>query len=205
MTTRRHALVLLAAAPFIPNCAPAQTPDAAASWRHPDAAAADPRRYALAHAILAPNPHNTQAWQVAFDGDDGMTLYCDLERRLPFTDPPNRQITLGCGAFLELYRLAAQGRAVEIAPFPEGEPDGLLDQRPVAHVKLGAPTGEAPDPLFAHIGARRTNRNVYDARTPEADKLQAIAAACAGPGLGAEAIADATRLTLCRDLVWRGF
>jgi hypothetical protein len=166
---RRHALALLAATPFAASCGAG--PDAAASWRYPGAGQADPRRFALAHAILAPNPHNTQPWQVAFDDANGMTLYCDLERRLPFTDPNDRQITLGCGAFLELYRVAASsvGQFAEITFFPEGQPTPRLDERPIARVTFSPVANAAPDPLFRFITERRTNRNVYDVeRVPEA-------------------------------------
>ena len=71
------------------------------------------RRRALSYAILAPNPHNRQPWLVRLDGDDALTLYCDLDRRLPATDPYDRQIVIGHGAFLELLALAAaeDGRA----------------------------------------------------------------------------------------------
>ena len=99
MSTRRHVLQLLAAAPALSACGGGDLPDPIAAWRDPGAGEQDPRRFALAHAILAPNPHNTQAWQVELRGDDEMLLYCDLERRLPFTDPNDRQITIGCGCF----------------------------------------------------------------------------------------------------------
>src|ERR1700741_606311 len=110
MSTPRPVLSLPAAAPFTPGlsaCSQSNLPDPAAGWRNPGAGESDPRRFALAHAILAPNPHNTQPWQVDLRGEDEMLLYCDLERRLPFTDPLDRQITIGCGCFLELYRIAA--------------------------------------------------------------------------------------------------
>ncbi|MEO1642986.1 MAG: twin-arginine translocation pathway signal protein, partial [Pseudomonadota bacterium] len=67
----------------------------------------DVRKRALSYALLAPNPHNLQPWLVSLDGDDGLTLYHDSKRRLPVTDPYDRQITIGCGAFLELLSLAA--------------------------------------------------------------------------------------------------
>jgi len=62
----------------------------------------DPRKYILSHAILAPNPHNRQPWLVDLGVENEMTLYCDLDRRLPHTDPFDRQITVGLGCFLEL-------------------------------------------------------------------------------------------------------
>lgn len=54
----------------------------------------DPRKNALSHAILAPNPHNRQPWIVALNGEDELTLYFDTDKQLPHTDPFDRQITI---------------------------------------------------------------------------------------------------------------
>ena len=102
-------------------------------WRAaPASTATDPRLRAAAWAVLAPNPHNRQPWLMRLDGTDTMTLFCDLDRRLPETDPFDRQILIGLGAFLELFRLALleQGLDASITPFPEGEPQPRLDARP---------------------------------------------------------------------------
>jgi hypothetical protein len=163
MATRRSFLQVLAAGPLLAGCG-SQGPDPAAAWRNPGAGETDPRRWALAHAVLAPNPHNRQPWLVDLPGDDQIVLYADLERLLPATDPPNRQITLGCGAFLELLDLAARQRGLraEITPWPEGEPQPRLDTRPVAHVRLTPDATVAPDPLFDRILARHTTRQPFD-------------------------------------------
>lgn len=207
MPTRRHALALLAAAPFATSCDAA--PDAATmGWRMAAARTADPRRFALAHAILAPNPHNTQPWQVAFDDAQGMMLYCDLDRRLAFTDPNDRQITIGCGAFLELYRMAAlsAGHIAQVTLFPEGAPAGRLDGKPLAHVTLTPRTGDAIDPLFAYIAARRTNRNVYDVeRIPDETLLLRAAGQTGGFMGGVRWTTNPERVAPIRDLVWRAF
>ncbi len=211
MPSRRHVLALLAATPFVSSCGGGNGADAVAGWRGPGAGEADPRRFALAHAILAPNPHNTQPWQVAFDGEDGMTLYCDLERRLPFTDPNDRQITIGCGAFLELYRLAAEslGYAALIDMFPEGAPVGRLDEKPIAHVRLARHqqrVAPPPNPLFGAITARRTNRNVYDIeRIPDDTLLLRASAQIAGFMGGVRWTVAPDRVAPLRDLVWRAF
>ena len=63
---------------------------------------ADLRRWMLAHALLAPNPHNRQPWLADLRRDGEITLVCDGERLLPETDPFGRQIVIGCGAFIEL-------------------------------------------------------------------------------------------------------
>ena len=57
MPTRRHVLQVLAAAPALASAGCAATRDPAAAWRAPGLGERDPRRFALAHAILAPNPH----------------------------------------------------------------------------------------------------------------------------------------------------
>lgn len=207
MTSRRHVLALLAATPFVTSCG-ASGPDPAAGWRDPGAGQTDPRRFALAHAILAPNPHNTQPWQVALEGEDAIALYCDLDRRLPFTDPNDRQITIGCGAFLELYRIAASqlGLASRITLFPEGAPTSQLDERPIAHVAFTPQANAAPDPLFAYITARRTNRNIYDLeRIPEDTLLLRATAQVAGFMGGVRWTIAPDRVAALRDLVWRAF
>lgn len=212
MTTRRHVLQLLATAPLISACGGGDLPDPVAAWRDPGAGETDLRRFALAHAILAPNPHNTQAWLVELDDGDGMTLYCDLERRLPATDPLDRQITIGCGCFLELYRMAAasRGYAPDIAYFPRGEPAPRLDQRPIAHVKIGAVTGQPYiEPGFAKIAERRTTRGVYEARAPSGEDFDTLVNVVTGmgeeyPGRVAWT-AETARVAQGRDLIWRAW
>ena len=155
--------------------------------------------------MLAPNPHNRQPWLMRLDADGGMTLFCDLDRRLPVTDPLDRQITIGLGAFLELFRLALaeQGIAATITPFPEGEPAPRLDRRPVARVTL-APRGR-PDPLFAAAPARRSAKQPFDmARPPEAAEVARLRAALLRPeGMGAAL--DPALVARIRDVVWQAW
>jgi len=214
MTTRRHVLEWLAAAPVLSACGGdgADFPDPAAAWRDPGAGATDVRRFSLAHAILAPNPHNTQPWLVELDDADGMTLYCDLDRRLPFTDPLDRQITIGCSCFLELYRLSAglHGYWPTITPFPDGEPTPRLDARAIAHVQLGSRMEQAnSDPSIRQIVNRRTNRKPFEARVPDAQALDDLNNVVTGMGEeypgGVYWTNDPARVALGRDLVWRAW
>jgi len=211
---RRHVLNLLAIAPAVAalapaaGCAASDLPDPIAAWRSPGAGETDPRRYALAHAILAPNPHNMQPWLVDLAGADSLTLRADLTRLLPATDPPNRQITIGCGAFLELLDIAARqnGHRAEIALWPEGEPQPRLDARPIANVRLIADPSVAKDPLYAEIIRRRTNRMKYDlAAPPAADALDQIVAQAGGAGLAYGHTAAPAETARLRDLVWRAW
>ncbi|MDP3740563.1 MAG: hypothetical protein Q8R02_24465 [Hyphomonadaceae bacterium] len=173
------------------------------AWREAGAPEEKRRRF-LSYALLAPNPHNRQPWLVKLEGEDDLTLYCDLDKRLPATDPYDRQITLGCGAFLELFSIAAanEGFGVEITPFPEGEPRPRLDQRAVASVRLIA-SGAAKDPAFAFITARRTNRNTYDKRDVAPDLLKQLETAGSIHGLAAHTTGEGELAAKLRDLTWR--
>lgn len=164
----------------------------------------DPRKRALSYALLAPNPHNRQPWLVRLEGADALTLQVDPARRLPATDPLDRQIVIGCGAFLELLAIAAaeEGYRADIVAFPEGEDMRTLDTRPVARVTLVSGAGQR-DPLAAHILARRSNKTVYEPREVAAADLQALADAGRAPGITSVTTADAGLVARLRDLTWR--
>ncbi|MGR3490456.1 MAG: Acg family FMN-binding oxidoreductase, partial [Shimia sp.] len=158
----------------------------------------DPRLKALSHAILAPNPHNMQPWQIALEGDDAIRLHIDPDRLLPHTDPFNRQITIGQGCFLELLRmaLAEQGIGCEITPFPEGADPNALDSRPVAQVTLvGSAT---PDPLFQHHISRRSLKEPFDTARPVDQATLARITAAGGAGTGGSIAPD--EIAYWRDL-----
>jgi hypothetical protein len=176
-------------------------------WRIAGTIETEPRRKALSFAILAPNPHNRQPWMVDLSGDDEIVLYCDPERRLPVTDPFNRQITIGLGCFLELLRLAAaeDGYSTDITPFPDGYSDESLDERAVARVRF-AKAG-SPDALFKHVLNRRSNKEPFDLERAVATKDVAAIAQAAGPvgGVTADTATTADMVGKLRDLTWRGF
>ncbi len=124
----------------------------------------DVRLDAFRHAILAPNPHNRQPWVIQLVGENEAIITADLLRDLPITDPFDRQITIGFGTFLETARIAAAQRGVEmtIDPFPEGGSPQSLDMRPIAHLTFAPSAAQQPDPLFAQITRRRSNKGEYD-------------------------------------------
>ena len=172
MTSRRNflriagtsAVILAAGAAGLTQCDP--MPDAAVeAWKGPLPSVRDPRVRALSFALLAPNPHNMQPWIADLREPGAITFFCDRSRLLPETDPYSRQITIGCGAFLELLRMGAaqQGFRAEFAYFPAGEwPEGAVGEQPLCRVSFVADPGGARDPLFAHVLARRTNRGGYE-------------------------------------------
>ncbi|MDO9113137.1 MAG: nitroreductase family protein [Polaromonas sp.] len=174
--------VVLGATASLAGCSSELPPEAIAAWNGPAADTADVRRWILSYAILAPHSHNLQSWQVDLRQPGEITLYCDLTRLLPETDPQSRQIMMSHGTFLELLDLAAKqkGLRADITLFPQGEfGPATLDKRPVARIVLAADAGIKPDPLFADILKRHTNREAYEMREPAAGALQAIAASVA--------------------------
>ena len=209
MTTRRRFLTILGGGVVVAA--------ATGSWaltREPTAARApwaaagkmvdgDPRTRWLSWAILAPNPHNRQPWIVDLRVPNEITLLVDLDRRLPDTDPFDRQITIGLGAFLELARMAAaeEGIALDVKAFPDGAGTASLDLRPIARLKVMTKEA-APDPLFHHVSLRRTNRAAFDvSRAVSQSDLEAIAAEAIP--LRAGFTADTTEVARLRDIAWR--
>lgn len=187
------------------GCAPAGS-DPRAAWVNPGAGETDVRRKALSWAILAPNPHNMQPWIVDLSVADEITLYIDRTRLLPVTDPFNRQIVIGCGAFLELLMLALskQTRAARVTLFPDGEAQPLLDARPLFRVKIEG--GQAMfDPLFDHVLARRTHRGAYTDGPIPTELAAALRSAMAAQSTVAAFVETApARVARLRDLVYRG-
>lgn len=164
----------------------------------------DYRKRALSYALLAPNPHNRQPWLVRLDGADALTLYVDLDRRLPATDPFDRQITIGCGAFLELLSIAAaeEGYRTDIAYFPEGEDLKTLDHRAIASVRFIEGEG-LRDPSFGQILARRSNKEIYEPRDVPEGALAAVTDAARRYGVTAGAVGNTDLGAKLRNLTWR--
>ena len=151
----------------------------------------DPRMAALSWAILAPNPHNRQPWQAELIGSDRVRIWREEARNLPETDPFDRQMTIGMGCFLELFRQAAadKGLVAEMTLFPDGEGG------PVADIAL-VPGGN-PDPLFQFVSSRHTNRLAYESRLPSSAAMAVIAPEAS------EIITDTERVDALRKLTWR--
>ncbi|MGH1358700.1 MAG: Acg family FMN-binding oxidoreductase [Burkholderiaceae bacterium] len=150
---------------------------AIAAWAGPNDALPI-REWVLSHALLAPNPHNRQPWFVSLRGDDSIELRIDKDRLLPHTDPFGRQILIGTGAFLGLLEMAAaeRGYRTNMTLFPAGFKDDSLTSfgdQPVALIRLQKDAAIAPDPLFAQVFKRRTERGAYDLQRSLPDELLA--------------------------------
>jgi hypothetical protein len=179
--------VILAAGATVATIATRQPRTALLPWQTAGLPT-EARRRALSFALLAPNPHNRQPWMVDLRTDGEVTLYVDTNRLLPHTDPFNRQITIGLGCFLELMRMAAaqDGYRVDITAFPQGYATAGLDGRPVARAVFVPDANVQPDPLFAHVMTRRSNKEPFDTTRAVAPGLLAPLAAAvrAGSGFG---------------------
>lgn len=176
---------VLAAAPLT-GCSAAYPAAAVRAWQAPSGAV-DVRSWMLAHALLAPNPHNRQPWIADVRRSGEITLVCDPERLLPETDPFGRQILIGCGAFIELAVMAAaeRGHRVMVNLFPDGEPGPreLPGGRAVARLVVEPDASLPRDPLFEQIRRRRTHKEAYDnARALPAALLQSLQTTAAERG-----------------------
>lgn len=107
-------------------------------------------------AILAPSPHNAQAWQFRI-GPMHIDLFADRTRATGALDPYLRELHVGLGAALENLVLTAHARGFEpsVLLVPAGERSSH-----VAHVVV-RPGPRRPSPLADAIAARHTNRYPY--------------------------------------------
>lgn len=118
----------------------------------------------LASSLNAPSPHNTQPWLFKLLGEREALLYVDRTRLLPRTDPPARQVHIGCGCLIEAFALGATsfGWAAQVSLFPQGAYTDLaqVGHAPVARLALSS-RAAAADPLAPQIHARQTSRLPY--------------------------------------------
>ena len=196
--------VVLSAIPLASGCSTSMPAAAVAAWQLPPNTA-ELRRYILAHALLAPNPHNRQPWLADLRQANEITLLCDKDRLLPETDPFGRQIVVGCGAFIELAVMAAaqRGHRVEVQLFPDGEPDSakLPGGSKIARLVLTPDAAMAPDPLLAQVALRRTNKGVYDnARPVPMEQWAQFTSAAGGFGLLAGGVTQTSQVQSVRDI-----
>ncbi|MEO9575506.1 MAG: twin-arginine translocation pathway signal protein [Tateyamaria sp.] len=143
----------------------------------------DPRMHALSYAILAPNPHNRQPWQVDLRTEGEVTLRVDTDRLLPHTDPFSRQICIGLGCFIEMMVLAAaeRGYGVDLDLFPDGSDPSALDARRVAVARFVEGGANPEQDLFAHVMARRSLKEPFDVtRTVDQSTLEEVLASAGG-------------------------
>lgn len=161
----------------------------------------DKAKFLLRYAVLAPSGHNTQPWQFGLT-EDGVLVYADYSRRLPVSNPDDRELVMSVATSITNLRIAAAhfGLVCDVRYLPQAGKKDLL-----ASVKLseGQADHQMAD-LFPAIITRWTNRFEYDdKKLSEADRTEL------GPftTLGSASIAmitdDATRGKLA-DIVEQG-
>ena len=177
------------------------------AWTEVEMTTSDVRLDAFRHAILAPNPHNRQPWQIRLVGTDTAIITCDLERRLPHTDPFDRQIVIGFGCFLELARIAAaeRGYRLDMTLFPEGEPQPRLNSAPIARLKFVVDTSAAKDPLFGAIVKRRSSKVPYEQQRPLDSNGLAALADVGMADASSQATSDAALVADISSRTWRAW
>jgi hypothetical protein len=200
---------LVLAATGLAGCSSTYPEVSVRPWSAP-ADQSDVRRFMLAHALLAPNPHNRQPWLADLRRNDEITLVCDKDRLLPETDPFGRQILIGCGAFIELAVIAAaeRGYRVHVDAFPQGEPapKELPGGAVVARLLLTADASAKRDPLFTQIRLRRTNKNAYDnARQLPVSLWPLLASSANAFGLLTGELIDSARMEQMRQITRASF
>ncbi|PSL57306.1 nitroreductase [Saccharothrix carnea] len=110
-------------------------------------------------AALAPSVHNTQPWRFRL-ARDRIELHADPTRRLPATDPEDRELRLSCGAALFNLRLALRDHGIRplVTLMPGAEaPGALATVRRGGHGDLDEETRQ----LIRAIPTRRSNRKPF--------------------------------------------
>lgn len=196
-------LVVAAATAVVVPRLDAMPASAVEGWRGPGPGETDPRRRALAWALLAPNPHNLQSWTVDLSRPNAILLHVDTARLLPQTDPFSRQIMIGHGCFLEILAMAAaaDGYHVDVELFPDG--DWTLD-RPVARVVFTRQANIAIDPLFVEVPKRRTVKGRFEARALDPAHKATLLAGYRAAALPLTIADDAARVDRLRALAIAG-
>jgi hypothetical protein len=124
---------------------------------------------AVAAAILAANPHNTQPWTFLV-APDAIDVFSDPARRLMRVDPLLREHHVGLGCALEnlILGVEARGHRAAVALLPDAG-----DPTHVARVSLSAgATGASA--LHDAIGDRHSDRGPYTATPVPAEVLATL-------------------------------
>jgi hypothetical protein len=134
---------------------------------------------AVAAAVLAANPHNTQPWSFHITSTT-VDVYTDTARGTGTLDALAREAHVGLGCAIENLAIAARARGLSpvVALLPAGPGSDL-----VAHIELAKASPKRSE-LYGAIGSRHTNRGPYTSRDVSPDALTGIVDFAGLPGVG---------------------
>jgi hypothetical protein len=150
----------------------------------------------IRYATLAANSHNSQPWLFRVT-DQRIDILPDPSRHLSAVDPDDHHLFASLGCAQENLRLAATMRGRPGLSGFDASAGGS------ATVTFGG--GAAAEPaLFNAIPMRQSTRGEFDGRSVSADKLAALAAAAAVPGVDLVLVTERVAMNRVRDLVVAG-
>jgi hypothetical protein len=117
----------------------------------------DQLRFLVRYAILAPSGPNNQPWKFAINTST-ISVYADLERRLPFIDPSNRTLYISVGCAIANLLIAGEhfGFSYKLDFFPHGQKSKFVAE--LRFKRGGVPVEED---LFPQITKRFTLKDKY--------------------------------------------
>jgi nitroreductase len=128
--------------------------------------------FLLRYAVLAPSTHNLQPWCFRVV-DGGVEVYLDSSRRLPVTDPADRELLMSIGAAITNLRVAAAHFGFDSSVLYQSRPEESV---PVAMLSFRETCSPDRDLtlLFSAITRRHTNRAPFRSEPLRARQLDAL-------------------------------